>query len=68
MATEFEVHTAFGRFIQLWTDLRLTNKTTSLSLAMRDEGAYPDLLVTSCHVMSGRSSAADRELEWCEVP
>ena len=33
MVTEFEIHTAFGRSIRLWTDLGLTNQIASFSLA-----------------------------------
>ena len=31
MVTEFEVHTAFGKSIRLWTDLRLTNQIASFN-------------------------------------
>ena len=36
------------------------------------EGAYPDLVITSCHVRVALgmvlSSAVDWGLEWCEAP
>ena len=35
MATEFEVHTAFGRSIRIYTDLGLTNQIASFSLVIQ---------------------------------
>ena len=37
MVTEFEILTAFGRSIWLWTDLGLTNQIASFSLAIQKE-------------------------------
>ena len=35
IVTEFEVHTAFGRSIRLWTDLGLTNQIAGFSLVFQ---------------------------------